>query len=80
MLHYQFLARKFNLLSGSTIAFGGAPLDAQVNIQAEYIANTNAIDLVGNELGDVDNKTVNTFNQKIPFRVLLFIKGTLSKL
>lgn len=80
MLHYQFLQRKFNLLSGSTIAFGGGPLEAQVNIQAEYIANTNAIDLVGNELGNVDNRTATTFNQKIPFRVLLFIKGTLSKL
>jgi hypothetical protein len=80
ILHYQFLERKFNLLSGSTVAFGGGPLDAQLDIRAEYIANTSAIDLVGNELGDVDNKTATTFNQKIPFRVLLFIKGTLKDL
>ncbi len=80
ILHYQFLERQFTLLSGSTIAFAGDPMDAQVNIQAEYIANTTAIDLVGNELGDVNDKTANTFNQRIPFRVLLFMKGTLKKL
>lgn len=80
ILHYQFLERKFNLLNGSTVAFGGGPLEAQMDIKAEYIANTSAIDLVGNELGDADTKTAMTFNQKIPFRVLLFIKGTLKDL
>ena len=34
-------------------------------IKAEYIANTSAIDLVGNELGDADTKTAMTFNQKM---------------
>lgn len=80
ILHYQFLKREFKLLSGSTVAFGGDPLDAHVNIQAVYYANTSAIDLVGNELGDADSRTVNTFNQKIPFKVLLYLKGTLKKL
>lgn len=80
ILHYQFLERKFNLLNGSTIAFGGGPMDAQIDIKAEYTANTSAIDLVGNELNDADNKTAATFNQKIPFRVLLFLKGTLNNL
>ncbi len=80
ILHYQFLERKFNLLNGSAIAFGGGPMDAQFDIKAEYTANTSAIDLVGNELNDADNKTAVTFNQKIPFRVLLFLKGTLNNL
>jgi hypothetical protein len=80
ILHYQFLERKFNLLPQSTILFSGNPLDAQLDIRAEYTANTSAIDLVGNELGDLDSKTMNTFNQKIPFKVLLFVKGTMKKL
>lgn len=80
ILHYQFLQRQFELLPQSTILFSGNPIDAQLDIRAEYIAKTSAIDLVGNELGDADSKTVNTFNQKIPFKVLLFIKGTLKNL
>ena len=79
ILNYQFLRRQFNLLSGSTIAFSGSPTDAQINISAEYIANTSAKDLLGNEVGAVDEKTANTFNQKIPFRVLLYLKGSMKK-
>ncbi|MBK7885720.1 MAG: translocation/assembly module TamB domain-containing protein [Chitinophagaceae bacterium] len=77
ILNYQFLRRQFNLLTGSTIAFSGSPTDAQIDINAEYIANTSAINLLGNEIGGVDAKTANTFKQEIPFRVLLYIKGTM---
>lgn len=80
ILHYQFLKKQFDLLPHSTILFSGNPLDAQLDIRAAYTAKTSAIDLVGNELGDADSKTVNTFNQKISFKVLLFIKGTLKNL
>ena len=79
ILNYQFLRKKFNLLPGSTIAFSGAPTDAQINIQAEYIVNTSSKDLLGNEVGTVDPKLANTFKQKIPFRVLLTLKGSLLK-
>ncbi len=79
VLNYQFLKKKFNLLEGSTIAFSGSPMDAQVDITAEYIANTSAGDLLENEVGQIDAKMSNTFNQKIPFRVLLYLKGNLKK-
>ena len=79
-LHYQFLERQFNLLPESNILFSGNPLDAELDIKADYIAKTAPIDLVGNELGDADSKITNTFNQKIPFKVMLYIKGTLKKL
>ncbi len=79
VLNYQFLKKKFNLLEGSTIAFSGSPMDAQVDITAEYIANTSAGNLLENEVGQMDAKMANTFNQKIPFRVLLYLKGNLKK-
>ena len=79
VLNYQFLKKKFNLLEGSTIAFSGSPMDAQVDISAEYIANTSPSDLLENEVGQMDAKMANTFNQKIPFRVLLYLKGNLKK-
>ena len=78
-LTYQFLTRQFNLLPGSTIAFSGPPTDAQINITAEYIANTSPKELLINEVSDLDPKVSNTFNQKIPFKVLLFLKGQMKK-
>ena len=79
ILNYQFLKKQFNLLPGSTIAFSGAPTDAQINITAEYIAKTSPKDLLGNEVGTVDPKLANTFKQEIPFRVLLILKGSMLK-
>ena len=77
--HFQILERKFNLIKGSTITFAGAPLNAQANITAEYIANTNSKDLLSNEVSDVSPALANSFNQKLPFRVILKITGPLSK-
>lgn len=78
-LHYQFLNRKFNLIKGSTITFAGAPLQATANITAEYIANTNSINLLTNEITDVSPTLSNSFNQQLPFHVVLYITGTLAK-
>lgn len=79
VLNYQFLQRKFQLMRGSTIMFAGEPMDARINITAEYIANTSAKDLLYNEVGTVDPLLSNSFNQKIPFRVILYLTGALSK-
>ncbi len=78
-LHYQILQRKFNLIKGSTISFAGAPLNASINIVAEYIANTSSKDLLSNEVTDVSPTLANSFNQKIPFRVVLYLTGQLNK-
>ncbi|MES2431866.1 MAG: translocation/assembly module TamB domain-containing protein [Bacteroidota bacterium] len=79
ILNYQFIQRQFSLLPSSTIVFSGEPMDAQINITAEYIVNTASKDLLGNEVGEVDPKVSNTFNQKIPFRVLLYLKGAMKR-
>ncbi|MEJ7610138.1 MAG: translocation/assembly module TamB domain-containing protein [Ferruginibacter sp.] len=78
-LHYQFLQRKFNLIKGSTISFAGEPLQAEANIVAEYIANTNSNNLLTNEVTDVTPNLSNSFNQQLPFRVILYLTGRLSK-
>ncbi|MBC7536430.1 MAG: translocation/assembly module TamB domain-containing protein [Ferruginibacter sp.] len=78
-LHYQFLERKFDLQKGSTITFAGPPLNANVNITAVYIATTSSSALLSNEVGDVSSGLANSFNQKIPFKVILKLSGQLSK-
>ena len=79
IFNYQFLQRKFTLVKGSTIAFGGAPMEARVNVTAEYTVVTSAKDLLGNEVGSVDPLLANSFNQKVPFKVVLYLTGELSK-
>ena len=79
IFNYQFLQRKFTLVKGSTIVFGGAPMDARVDVTAEYTVITSAKDLLGNEVGSVDPAMANSFNQKVPFKVVLYLTGVLSK-
>ena len=79
VFNYQFLQRKFKLQKGSTITFAGAPMDAMVNVTAVYEVNTSARDLLGNEVGSVDPSLANAFNQKMPFKVVLYLTGLLSK-
>ena len=79
VFNYQFLRRKFMLEKGSTIIFAGEPMLAQMNITAAYTVNTAAKDLLGNEVGSVDPLLANSFNQKIPFKVMLYLSGMLSK-
>jgi len=79
VLTYEFLKKEFDLMPGSTIVFSGAPMDAEVNINAVYTVNTSAKDLLGNEVGEVDAALSNMFNQKIPFKVILNLKGPMKK-
>ena len=79
VLNYQFLQRKFILDKGSTITFSGPPLNARVDISAEYIANTSSKELLSNEVSDADPTLANSFKQKIPYHVVLKLTGILSK-
>ncbi|CAN5812343.1 hypothetical protein BH11BAC4_BH11BAC4_10190 [soil metagenome] len=79
VFNYQFLQKKFSLVKGSSIVFGGAPMDARVNVTAEYEVVTSAKDLLGNEVGSVDPTLSNSFNQKATFKVVLHLTGVLSK-
>ena len=79
VFNYQFLQRKFMLEKGSTIMFAGEPMNARMDITASYTINTSSRDLLGNEVGTVDPVLANSFNQKIPFKVVLYLTGALSK-
>jgi hypothetical protein len=78
-MHYQIIQRKFTLIRGSTITFAGEPLNATANLTAQYIANTSSKDLLSNEVTDVSSTLANSFNQQLPFRVILYLTGRLSK-
>jgi len=74
-LNYQFIKRKFELQEGSTILFSGDPLNAAADITAIYEINAIPFDLIGNELGSTSNLDASLYKQKLPFEVVLIIKG-----
>ncbi len=72
-LNYKFLKRKFDLQEGSTIVLSGDPMNAEANITAIYNIEAVPYDLIANEVSDQTTSVV--YRQKLPFQVLLMIKG-----
>lgn len=71
-LNYNFIKRKFKIESGSTIALSGDPMDAEVDITAVYDAKMAPYELVQQQ---VDPNELNYYKQRLPFQVLLKLKG-----
>lgn len=76
-LNYNFIKRRFDIQDGSTIVFSGDPMDAEVNITAAYNANIPPYDLVEKQVSDPAQ--LNFYKQRLPFDVLLKMKGPLLK-
>ncbi|RKD13184.1 hypothetical protein BCY91_10180 [Pelobium manganitolerans] len=78
-MSFNFIKRQFEIQKGSTILWTGDPLSANLDVTAIYIAETAPIDLVGDQLGTASQAVRNTYKQKLPFNVLLMMKGELMK-
>lgn len=76
---YEVIQRKFELVPGSTIAWRGDPLDAELNLRALYRVKTNAVDLMSEQLSGADASTLNRYRQELPFEVYTNIRGELLK-
>lgn len=75
-LNYNFLKRKFKIQPGSIITLSGDPLDAEVDITAAYLANMAPYELVEKQVEQTD---LNYYKQRLPFEVLLKLKGKVMK-
>ena len=74
---FNQLKREFLIDKGSSITWTGEPMEANVNVTAVYIAETAPLSLVQDQLGDVEQSVINTYKQKLPFRILLEMRGEL---
>jgi len=74
-LNYQFIKRKFELLDSSSITFSGDPEQANADITAAYDISTSAYDLVSGEISGGSASELEIYKRKVPFQVLLKIKG-----
>ncbi|HNP21714.1 MAG TPA: translocation/assembly module TamB domain-containing protein [Panacibacter sp.] len=73
------LKRKFEIQQGSVITWTGDPKQANIDISAVYLAKAAPIDLVQSQLAGRSTTEINTFKQKLPFQVVLHMKGELLK-
>ena len=78
-LTYQFIKKRFALIDGSTITFSGDPMEAQADITAQYEIEASPQDLLNTEVIDNSGTLGTAYANKIPFEVILKIKGALLK-
>jgi len=74
---YKLVKRKFDIEKGGTIIWSGNPLNAQLDIRARYEVDTTPLDLIANQINTTDQEQLNSYRQRLPFFVLLDIKGQL---
>ncbi|HET8572262.1 MAG TPA: translocation/assembly module TamB domain-containing protein [Edaphocola sp.] len=75
-LNYNFLHRKFDIQDGSTVTLSGDPLDAEADITAVYNTQVAPYDLV-EDIAPTDQLVY--YKQRLPFQVVLKIKGKVMK-
>ncbi len=78
-LSLSLLKRQFIIQQGSVITWTGDPMSANVDITAVYVANTQPVNLLQSELANLSATDVNKYKAKVPFNVLLKMKGELLK-
>lgn len=74
---YKLMKRNFAIEKGSTIIWSGNPLNAQLDIRARFEVETTPLDLIANQINTTDQTQLNSYRQRLPFFVLLDIKGQL---
>ncbi len=75
-LNYNFIRKKFKIQPGSMVTLSGDPLDAEVDITAAYSANIAPYELMEKQ---VEQNELNYYKQRLPFDVLLKMKGKVMK-
>ncbi len=76
---YNFVKRRFNIASGSSITWLGTPTDATLNITAMYTAETAPLELVEPMIAVDNDLERNRYKQKLPFQVHLIMTEQLMR-
>lgn len=75
----SLVRKKFLIQQGSTITWSGDLTDADLNITAIYTVRASPIDLVSNQMSGMSEAEQNNYRMRIPFHVILQLKGQLLK-
>ena len=74
-MSFNLIKRKFVIQKGSKITWSGEPTDGNMDVTAIYVANTNAADLVQDQVAAA--ATDLRYRQRLPFEVHLNMDGSL---
>jgi len=70
--------REFHLQDGSYIIWTGDPMEARINIDATYQLETSPYNLIIDQTNNVSRTDMKQYNQKLPFTVVLIIRGEIN--
>jgi len=76
---YGLVKKTFAFQPGSTVAWSGNLMDANMNFTATHVVKTQSVALVSNESTGMTEAEKNMFKQRLPYEVLLNLKGFLSE-
>jgi len=76
---YGLVKKNFGFVPGSTITFSGDPMSARLDFTASYTVRAQSVALVSNESAGLTDAEKNMFRQRLPYEVLLNIKGQLEE-
>ncbi|MEX2513706.1 MAG: translocation/assembly module TamB domain-containing protein [Cyclobacteriaceae bacterium] len=76
---YGVVSRRFEIEEGSTLNWGGDPMDANLDITAIYRVETSAAELMAASAAGGSRENMNKYRQELPFLVFLDINGELLK-
>jgi translocation and assembly module TamB len=75
----KLVKREFLIKKGSSITWGGDPLDARIDITATYKTKASSTDLLASELAGVPENQRNQYRKLLNYDVNLLMKGYLQK-
>ncbi len=74
---YKLVKRKFAIEKGSSIIWSGDPLNAAMDITANYQVQASPLDLVYNQIDITNRAELSSYGKRLPFIVRLNLKGRL---
>lgn len=79
-LVYRTVVRKsFSIQQGSNIVWVGDPLEAELDITAQYTVETDALGLLRDQMSTTNQAELNRYRQELPFWLLLNLQGELAE-
>jgi len=76
---YGLVKKSFTIKQGSNISWSGKPMDASLDITAEYVVTTSSVSLISNETNSMSDAEKNMYKQRLPYTVMLNIDGFLAQ-
>lgn len=75
---YGLVKKRFDLVKGSTITWSGDPLDARLDIKAQYTAMAASYGLVAGSTA-LSQEQSNRLQQRLPFEVIINVQGFMDR-